>query len=109
MNKLERPDDSNYFRFYGLEESFEISQNRLKQLFLEKSKLYHPDFYINQPESQHIALSASALNNLAYKTLSNEISRVQYLCSLNGDQSESNPALPIDFLSDMMDLNEAIL
>lgn len=106
-NKLEQPDTSNYFNFYGLEAKFEVSKEVLKSLYLEKSKTYHPDFYANDPKSYNTALMASAYNNQAYKTLDSDISRATYLLDLNGQKLE-NVQLPQDFLMEMLELNEAI-
>jgi molecular chaperone HscB len=104
---LEKPDTSNYFSFYGLEAKFELDGEKLKQLYLEKSKLYHPDFYANDSKSYNTALMASAYNNQAYKILNSEISRASYLLELKKPQLE-NKTLPQDFLMEMLELNEAI-
>ncbi|MCC6817955.1 MAG: Fe-S protein assembly co-chaperone HscB [Bacteroidia bacterium] len=105
--KLEKPDTRDYFSFYGLEPTFEISNEELKTAFLEKSKVFHPDFYANDPQSHTIAVMASAYNNLAYKTLLSEISRASYLIDLLADISE-NRQLPQSFLMEMLELNETI-
>lgn len=104
-----KPDTENYFRFYGIDEKFGIDAGELKQKYFQVSKTYHPDYYGDNPEAQNLALSVSAYNNAAYKTLSNEISRAQYLCSLKINRSEEKQAeLPGTFLFEMMELNEAI-
>jgi molecular chaperone HscB len=108
MPPIERPDTSNYFRFYGIEQSFAIDTAKLKTLFLEKSRQFHPDFYTHDPESQNIALAVSAFNNQGYKLLNNEISRAQYLVDLHQDKENEKQQLPNSFLMEMMDLNEAI-
>ena len=108
MPAIERPDTGNYFRFYGIEPSFDVDLARLKTLFLQKSREYHPDFYTHDPESQNIALAVSAFNNKAYKILGDDISRAQYLVDLNTDEQERTQQLPQTFLMDMMDLNESI-
>lgn len=106
--KLILPNTKDYFSFYGLEEKFLIDPAELKQLFLEKSKLYHPDFYLADAESQNIAISSSAYNNLAYKTLGADISRASYLLSLKTSNEEKSIQLPQAFLMEMMELNEMI-
>ena len=105
---LERPNTNNYFLFYGLEEKYELDKTLIKNCYLEKSKLYHPDFYGDDAQAQNIAIASSAYNNLAYKTLSNDIRRAQYLLDLKLNQSEQSKQLPQDFLMDMMDINERI-
>lgn len=104
---LQRPDTSNYFGFYGLPVTFNTDPKLLRQKFLDISKQYHPDFYGDDPESQNVAVAVTAFNNKAYKVLSNDVSRAQYLVELNG-MGEDKQALPQDFLMDMMELNEAI-
>ncbi len=106
--KLILPNTKDYFSFYGLEEKFYIDPTELKNLFLEKSKLYHPDFYIGDAESQNIAISSSAYNNLAYKTLGSDISRASYLLNLKTGQEEKSVQLPQAFLMEMMEMNELI-
>lgn len=104
---LEQPDTRDYFSFYGLEPVFDLPSDRLKQAFLEKSKVYHPDFYANDPKSYNVAVMASAYNNLAYKTLNSEISRAAYLLELKVPNME-NKNLPQAFLMEMLELNEEV-
>jgi molecular chaperone HscB len=75
---------------------------------LNKSKVYHPDFYSDNIEDQAIAIASSSFNNNAFKTLSNPISRAQYIVDLQADLNEQTVQLPNDFLMEMMDLNEAL-
>jgi molecular chaperone HscB len=105
---LERPNTNNYFLFYGLEEVFDIDKAVLKNCYLDKSKLYHPDYYGDDPQAQNIAVASSSFNNIAYKTLSNDIRRAQYLVELKLSHGDDNIKLPQDFLMDMMNLNELI-
>ena len=101
------PDTRDYFSFYGLEQKFAIDSAQLKNLFLEKSKQYHPDYFTADAAAQNIAVSATAYNNLAYKTLGSEVSRASYLLQLKSSQDEKNHQLPQAFLMEMMELNEA--
>jgi molecular chaperone HscB len=105
---LERPNTNNYFLFYGLEEVFDIDKAVLKNCYLDKSKLYHPDYYGDDPQAQNIAVASSSFNNIAYKTLSNDIRRAQYLVELKLSHGDDNIKLPQEFLMDMMELNEMI-
>ncbi len=102
------PDTRDYFSFYGLEQKFAIDSAQLKNLFLEKSKQYHPDYFTADAAAQNIAVSATAYNNLAYKTLGSEVSRASYLLQLKSGQDDKNHQLPQAFLMEMMELNEAI-
>lgn len=105
---LERPNTNNYFQFYGLEEVFGIDQKVLKNHYLEKSKQYHPDYFGDDPQAQNIAVATSSFNNIAYKTLSSDIRRAQYLVELKLSGNEDGHTLPQTFLMEMMDLNEAV-
>jgi molecular chaperone HscB len=105
---LERPNTNNYFLFYGLEEVFDIDKAVLKNCYLDKSKLYHPDYYGDDPQAQNIAVASSSFNNIAYKTLSNDIRRAQYLVELKLSHGDDNIKLPQEFLMDMMEINELI-
>ena len=106
--QLEKPNTNNYFAFYELPVDFTIDETSLKQLYLSKSKIYHPDFYSDSIEDQAIAIAASSFNNNAFKALNNPISRAQYIIDLQPDFNEQSVQLPNDFLMEMMDLNEAI-
>jgi molecular chaperone HscB len=105
---LKKPNTENYFVFYGLQAEFNIDETLLKNLFLEKSKEFHPDFYTDDAESQHIAVSVSSYNNLAYKILKNPISRASHLLDIMTTNQQEKPVLPNDFLMDMMLINEEI-
>lgn len=102
------PDTRDYFSFYQLEQKFDIDSAHLKQLFLDKSKAYHPDFFLGDAEAQNIAVSTTAYNNLAYKTLNSDVSRASYLLELKIQNDDKQVALPQVFLMDMMELNEAL-
>ncbi|WP_183559579.1 Fe-S protein assembly co-chaperone HscB [Mucilaginibacter sp. SP1R1] len=101
----------NYFEFYGIPESFNISQAALKKKFYELSKLYHPDFYAGEDEDkQQEILELSTLNNKAYQTLSDAPRRMEYVLRLHNLVSEgAKPQLPADFLMEMMDINERLM
>jgi molecular chaperone HscB len=105
---LERPNTNNYFIFYGLDEVFDIDKAVLKNCYLDKSKLYHPDYYGDDAQAQNIAVASSSFNNIAYKTLSNDIRRAQYLVELKLSHGDDSIKLPQEFLMDMMELNELI-
>jgi molecular chaperone HscB len=105
---LERPNTNNYFIFYGLDEVFDIDKAVLKNCYLDKSKLYHPDYYGDDAQAQNIAVASSSFNNIAYKTLINDIRRAQYLVELKLSHGDDSIKLPQEFLMDMMELNELI-
>jgi molecular chaperone HscB len=101
----------NYFEFYNIPISFNVDAAALKKTFYSYSKKYHPDFFtMESDEAQANILELSTLNTQAYKTLSDEERRMKYVLELTGAMGpEGQNKLPQDFLSDMMDINEAIM
>ena len=101
----------NYFELYGISESFDIDQALVKRKFYELSKLYHPDFYINEPEEkQREILELSTLNNKAYQVLSDPGKRMAYILDLHELITEGEKyQLPQDFLMEMMEVNESLM
>ena len=101
----------NYFDFYNISISFNVDAAALKKTFYSYSKKYHPDFYtLESDERQAEILELSTLNTQAYKTLSDAERRMKYVLELTGAMGEEGQnKLPQAFLSDMMDINEAIM
>jgi molecular chaperone HscB len=102
----------NYFQFYGFPLAFQVDEKALRQLYLEHSRKYHPDFHTlsDQGEQAHV-LDLSTQNNEAFKTLSDLDKRIQYVLKIKGliEEGEGQGALSKDFLMDMMDINEAMM
>lgn len=99
-----------YFDFFGIPVSFFPDEVDLRQRFLKNSKLYHPDFHTMAPEAQQAEiLEKSTLNNQAYLTLADFDKRLKYILELKGMLEEGKNELPNEFLTEMMDINEAIM
>src|SRR3569833_2357873 len=101
----------NFFEFYGIPESFYPDTALLKKKFYELSKAYHPDFYANEPEEkQQEILELSTINNKAWQTLSDPAKRLEYILRQHELLVDgAKPALPGDFLMEMMDINERLM
>ena len=102
---------TNYFEFFGLEPKFQLDTKKLKLLYYDKMREFHPDMQIHaSPEKQEETLQMSSINNDAYKTLKEFHSRLKY--TLNhfypGDDAPSK-SLPQMFLMEMMDMNEELM
>ena len=73
----------NYFEFYGLPISFQIDKKKLKSLFYQKSRAFHPDFFVQETAAvQDEALMSATINNQAYKVLSKLETRIKYVLEL---------------------------
>lgn len=101
----------NFFEFFEIPAAFYLDEGDLKRRFLLNSKKYHPDhFTLESEEKQAEVLELSAMNNQAYKTLSDFDKRMAYLLELKGIlNGESKNEVPQDFLLEMMEINEALM
>jgi molecular chaperone HscB len=98
-----------YFRFFGLDQQFNLDLPALDQAYLAVQKEVHPDRHARGSESeQRIAMQMATLANTAYQTLKNPIQRGLYLCQLNGVDAklETNTAMPAAFLMKQMEWRE---
>lgn len=99
------------FAEFDLVPRYHLDKAQLRKAFLLRSKALHPDQYAqaSAPE-QTAALDRSSRLNQAYKLLLDDEARLEYLLRTAGllaaSEGEAQPALPPDFLMDMMDLNE---
>ena len=101
-----------YFEFYDLPISFRVDEPTLRRTFLQNSRRYHPDFHTLADDAQQAEmLDRSTLNNEAFKTLSDPDRRIRYVLELKGllGDEHQQPALPQDFLMEMMDINENLM
>ena len=100
----------NYFELYEIPVSFHPDKEIVKKKFYSLSKEFHPDRFTFADEAvQQEALDKSALNNRAYKTLTDELATLKYVLGLKGIlEEEEKYNLPPEFLMEMMELNEAV-
>ena len=109
MANLSASDD--YFRFFGLNQQFNIDLPALDQAYLAIQKEVHPDRHARGSEAeQRLAMQMATLANTAYQTLKNPIQRGLYLCQLHGVDAklETNTAMPAAFLMKQMGWREAL-
>ncbi len=100
----------NYFEFYELPITLVLDENILKKRFHQKSKEFHPDFYLlESEEKQNEVLAISTFNNEAYKTLKDADLRLKYVLNLFGQLDDAQNSLPQSFLMEMMEVNEEIM
>lgn len=102
---------NNYFAFYNLPVSFQLDTAEVKRIFYENSRKFHPDFFAQAGEEEQAeVLELATINNLAFKTLSDEDKRMQYILQLFDIMEEEGKAkLSQEFLLEMMDINELLM
>ena len=100
-----------YFRFYGLEQQFNLDLSALDQAYLAIQKEVHPDRHARGSDTeQRLAMQMATLANTAFQTLKNPIQRGLYLCQLHGVDArlETNTAMPAAFLMKQMEWRESL-
>ena len=101
----------NHFELFGLPARFDVDLGALDAAYREVQGRVHPDRFVNATGAeQRVAMQWATRANEAYQTLKNPQKRAQYLCELNGVdlQTESNTAMPMDFLMQQMEWREAL-
>ncbi len=109
MANLSASDD--YFRFFGLDQQFQIDLSALDRAYLAVQREVHPDRHARGSDSEkRIAMQMAILSNTALQTLKNPITRGLYLCKLHGVDArlETNTAMPTAFLMKQMDWRESL-
>jgi molecular chaperone HscB len=102
---------NSYFELFGIKESCFLDEQSLKKSYYQLSRRYHPDLYALRSEDEKSkAAQMSELVNIAYTTLADKESRIQYILKTNGFMnSGDNGAIDQEFLMEMMEINEGIL
>ena len=98
-----------YFRFFGLEQHFNLDLSALDQAYLAIQKEVHPDRHARGSDTeQRLAMQMATFANTAFQTLKNPIQRGLYLCQLHGVDArlETNTAMPAAFLMKQMEWRE---
>jgi len=100
----------NYFELFGLKPIFSIELATLESNFRKIQSESHPDRFVTASAADKLsAMQRATLANEAYQCLKNPANRAQYLLELQGIKaiSETNTAMPIDFLMLQMEWREA--
>jgi molecular chaperone HscB len=101
----------NHFELFQLPIKFDVDMDRLDAAYREVQGRVHPDRFVGASDAEkRVAMQWATRANEAYQTLRHPQKRAQYLCELNGVdlQTESNTAMPMDFLMQQMELREAL-
>jgi molecular chaperone HscB len=101
----------NHFELFHLPQSFSIDLTALNKAFHEVQNQAHPDKFASATSAEkRVAMQWATRANEAYQTLKDPLKRATYLCELNGVEleTESNTAMPREFLMQQMEWREAL-
>jgi len=101
----------NHFDLFHLPARFSLDMGALDAAYRDVQGQVHPDRFVNATDAEkRVAMQWATRANEAYQTLKNPMKRARYLCELNGVdlQTESNTAMPMDFLMQQMEWREAL-
>jgi Fe-S protein assembly co-chaperone HscB len=119
---VQPPDRSaDYFRVFDLPRKFDLDVVDLERRYKEMTKVLHPDRFARADgRARRASLERSVQLNLAWRTLSQPVSRAEYLLSLEGievgepagskSSDDSRATQPVDtaLLVEVMELREAL-
>lgn len=100
-----------YFELFELAPVFNIDSTELESNFRKIQSASHPDRFVTAPASEKLqSMQLATLANEAYQTLKNPANRAKYILELHGITaiSETNTAMPTDFLMQQMEWREAL-
>jgi molecular chaperone HscB len=101
----------NHFDLFQLPAKFSLDLSALDAAYRDVQGRVHPDRFVNATDAEkRVAMQWATRANEAYQTLRNPQKRARYMCELNGVdlQTESNTAMPMDFLMQQMEWREEL-
>ena len=101
----------NHFDLFQIPQRFDIDQGQLDAAYRDVQGRVHPDRFVGATDTEkRVAMQWATRANEAYQTLKNPLKRARYLVELNGIdlQTESNTAMPMEFLMQQMEWREAL-
>jgi molecular chaperone HscB len=101
----------NHFELFGLPPRFHLDLAQLETAFRGIQSRVHPDRFVRASDAERRASMQSATQvNEAYRTLKSPLARARYLLALHRVdlQSESNTAMPAEFLLQQMQWRELV-
>jgi molecular chaperone HscB len=101
----------NHFELFNLPARFDIDLAALDAAYRDVQGRVHPDRFVNATDAEkRVAMQWATRANEAYQTLKNPLKRARYIVELNGIdlQTESNTAMPMEFLMQQMEWREAL-
>lgn len=100
-----------FFALFEMPRAFRIDPAELERRYHERQAQVHPDRFASAGDAERrLSLQWATTINEAYQTLRRPLSRAKYLLQLarHDIASESNLAMPTDFLVEQMEWREAI-
>lgn len=101
----------NHFDLFNLPARYTLDMGALDGAYRDVQGQVHPDRFVNATDAEkRVAMQWATRANEAYQTLKNPQKRARYLCELNGVdlQTESNTAMPMEFLMQQMEWREEL-
>jgi molecular chaperone HscB len=101
----------NHFALFDLPVRFDVDLAALDAAYREVQGKVHPDRFVNATDAEkRVAMQWATRANEAYQTLRSPQKRAAYLCELAGVplDTESNTAMPLEFLMQQMEWREAL-
>ena len=101
----------NYFKLFGLRPEFLLSRPELDKAYHAIQNQLHPDRHVSATAQQRrLSEQKSALVNEAYRVLSDDCERADYLLALRDQAQEdkSQTAGDSDLLMEQMELRQAL-
>jgi molecular chaperone HscB len=102
---------ANYFELFGLPVRFALDKVALDKAYRDLQAQVHPDRFANaEPAEQRVSMQKATRANEAYNALRKPLSRARYFLELHGVDlgTESNTAMPAEFLIEQMEWREAV-
>lgn len=97
------------FQLFGLNYDLLVDDEAVRTKFLEQMKTAHPDMHANDIEKMQEAMHHSIQLNTGFKKVHNFESRAQHLLEIcNKLGEEEKKSVPMDFLMEMMEINDKI-
>lgn len=109
--ELQRLRAGNHFELFGLTPAYALDLEQLDRAYLEIQSKVHPDRHARAGDAERRAsMQMTVQVNEAHRTLKSPVQRARYLLELNGVDAgfETNTAMPADFLTEQMELREAL-
>ena len=101
----------NHFELFGLPQRFQLDLAQLDEAYRAIQSQVHPDRFVGASDAERrVSMQSATQVNEAYRTLKSPLARARYLLALQGVDvaSESNTAMPAEFLMQQMQWRESV-